>query len=428
MPTALSTPSSNLPPLSKLLTFTAVYISGALDSLRQLYWPPHSFTTKFAVPTRKHLQTIHDDSVPDSGYASAEEESIEDEEEQLMEHGSEDEEAVEILRADPFERTFAIKWVTAFIARSDAWVIESGEDVDEYETRANVVEKAISILSAFNGHDDEEQAAQCALTRSFSFPSRGGHPDILVKLNDAPLSDVDHTSVGLQSWASSIVLAERMSAVPSVFMLERRPSARVLELGAGTGLLSITAAKILERQQRSSTQPVPIFHPVVATDYHPAVLSNLAVNISTNFSRSSPSSSEPGPNPVSVLRLDWESPDYSSFEGQRFDVILAADVIYHPHHSRWIKACVERLLTRPSSESDYQGGYFWLIMPLRTTGRHENLDHTVEETFPDASVVSSGDIPELAVLERESFVKQGGVGRADESGYKLFKIGWVGSW
>ncbi|KAF9260791.1 hypothetical protein L218DRAFT_962120 [Marasmius fiardii PR-910] len=428
MPTPLSAPSSSLPWLSRLSEHTASQISSALDDLCRLYWPPQLLTSNLAVPTRKHLQTIHDDSVPDSGYASAEEDELDDEEEQSIDHDEEDGEAVEILRADPFERTFAIKWITGFIARSDVWLeeIEREEDVTETDLRAEAVEKAVSILSAFNGERDGEitdGAAECAsITRSFSFSSCDGSPDIRVELNDAPLSDEDHTSVGLQSWASSIVLAQKMCAIPSAFNWKKQsptpPAVRILELGAGTGLLSITAAKILQRQSKQRFG----LPPVVATDFHPAVLSNLAVNVTTNFPSSSSSPTEAVP--ISILRLDWEDPDYSLFEGQRFNIILAADVIYHPQHARWIKACVERLLTN--------SGNFWLMMPLRTAGRHENMDVTVEETFPDASNfdhdgvdVDGTHTTELAILERESFAKQRGVGRADEGGYRLFKIGWV---
>ncbi|KAL0574469.1 hypothetical protein V5O48_007483 [Marasmius crinis-equi] len=401
-----SAPSSTLPPLARLSQTPALRVSDALDNIRQLYWPPQSLPSKLAVPTRKHLQLIHDESVPDSGYASADEDDEGDTEEQMVQQ--EGEEATEILRADPFERAFAIKWVTGFIARSDIWV-EREEDECEAEIRAEAVDKATSIVSAFTGNDDE--AAQCAVTRSLSFSTATGGPVIHVELNDAPLSTEDHTSVGLQSWASSIVLAEKMSAEPGAFSLDNPPT-RILELGAGTGLLSIAAAKILQRQAK--TNDVSRLSSVIATDYHPAVLANLTANVNTNFPRS---------RPISVLRLDWETPDYTQFHGQSFDVILAADVIYHPQHAKWIKGCVEQLLTRPSCTNS--GGHFWLIIPLRTTGRHENMDHTVDQTFPDASNKDSSEGMVLAILHRESFARQGGVGRADEGGYKLFKIGWV---
>ncbi|ESK94188.1 s-adenosylmethionine-dependent methyltransferase [Moniliophthora roreri MCA 2997] len=429
MPVIVSAPSNSLPPLPHLSTFSSAQVSCALDNLRALYWPPAppvaTLPPKLILPTRKHLQVIHDDSVPDSGYASAEEE--EEEEENVASIGQktnsddpEETEATELLRADAFERAFAIKWVTGFIARSDVWM----EEVDglEGQMREEVIEKAASILSAFTGDDED---TQCAITRSFSFPAADGGSDIHVELNDAPLSNEDHTSVGLQSWASSIVLAEKMCLTPSNFSLVGglKPL-RVLELGAGTGLLSIAAAKILRRQSKSQDASHLQGDQVFATDYHPAVLDNLSVNVKTNFPRI--------PSPITVLHLDWENPDFDVFAGEPFDVILAADVIYHPQHAQWIKACVERLLVRPSDHRQSRGragGLFWLIMPLRTTGRHENMDHTVEKIFPhvcSSKVKDSGvDSRVLAVIEVEEHQKQGGIGRADEGGYKMFKIGWV---
>ncbi|EEB87731.1 hypothetical protein MPER_14818, partial [Moniliophthora perniciosa FA553] len=102
----------------------------------------------------------------------------------------------------------------------------------ECQMREEVIEKATSILSAFVG---DEEDTQCAIMRSFLFPAADGGSDIQVELNDAPLSNEDHTSVGLQSWASSIVLAEKMCSTPSNFSLVGglKPL-RVLELGAGT--------------------------------------------------------------------------------------------------------------------------------------------------------------------------------------------------
>jgi hypothetical protein len=108
-----------------------------------------------------------------------------------------------------------------------------------------------------------------------------------------------------------------------------------------------------------------------------------------------------------------------------FTTILAADVIYHPDHARWIKGCVERLLLRPERREEGEGGIFWLIIPLRSTGRHEGMCNTVDEIFPDLGAEGGGVEWKLAVLEREDVGKQDGLGRADESGYKLFKIGWV---
>ena len=198
---------------------------------------------------------------------------------------------------------------------------------------------------------------------------------------------------------------------------------RILELGAGTGMLSIVAAKILQ-----FSNPAP---EIVATDYHPEVLDNLSKNVATNFPKSPA---------ITIECLDWERPHYSKPLDQPFDVILAADVIYHPEHAQWIKQCVEKLLARPSDtiySSNHSGGVFWLIIPVRSTGRHEGLDRTVDALFPLAHThghVNSDAThrhyyerrePQLAILQKEELGRQASVGRADEGGYKLFKIGWI---
>ncbi|KAJ3972283.1 hypothetical protein EV361DRAFT_823818, partial [Lentinula raphanica] len=469
----LCAPTACLPSLSNpklpLSLFSSTQLQDSLGKLLELYapqpQPPRSaLPPKLILPTRKHRQVIHDESVPDSGYASAEEEDddcdFEEEEELLVsdhndsnDPNDDDQVDSDILRADPLERAFALKWLTNFIARSDEWVSsarDSEEEEEEAERRAEAVASATNLLSILLG-DDQEEPTDVSLTRSFRFSlSDGQEPRIIeVELNDAPLSDADHTCVGLQSWASSVVLSERMCKDPVRFLGltgangaqtqsnegVRSTGLRVLELGAGTGLLSIVVAKILSSSgsspsSSSSVSPLGTAS-IFATDYHPEVLCNLRDNISTNFPSPSSSPSNPSsfslnlPLPtISIHQLDWEHPDYSAPLDEPFDLILGADVIYHPEHARWIKSCVERLLAR--------GGIFWLMMALRIGGRHEGMFHTVEDIFPDvdedthlSSLLSQKPDWHLAILEKYELGKMKGVGRADESGYLLFKIGWV---
>jgi hypothetical protein len=378
---------------------------------------------------------VHDKSTPDSGYASAEEEDEEDdgddeEEEVTTSVSVNDAIDLDALRADSFERTFAIQWLTGFISRSDIWITSSSTPADSDE-RYETIDQISSLLSAFASDDQVEEA----LTRHFTFPlanpgdlSINGEEkrEVHVELNDGPISSDDHTSVGLQSWACSIMLAERMCADPTQFGVGRGDGKRrILELGAGTGLLSIVVAKLLYGDTNSE---------VIATDYHPDVLSNLLSNVHTNFTSSTTSRS-----PVSVHPLDWQYPVYTAPFDVPFSIILAADVIYHPDHARWIKGCVEKLLLRPDNISSGggggggEGGIFWLMMPIRSTGRHEGMCATAEEIFPDIDALSAdkgnggGGSAEwkLAKLGREEVCKQEGLGRADEGGYKIFKIGWV---
>ncbi|KAJ3782727.1 hypothetical protein GGU10DRAFT_363009 [Lentinula aff. detonsa] len=421
--TSVCAPSASLPSLLKLHLLSSSQLCESLSNVRQLYVvQPPALPSKLFLPTRKHRQLIHDASVPDSGYASAEEDDCEYEEEQGHVASSGDDDRLDVLRADPLERAFVIKWLTNFIARSDAWV--STDDIEEKEAdrRTDAVETATKLLSAFLSNDQEEEE-DCSITRSFKFTTQSGAV-VGVELNDAPLSNEDHTCVGLQSWASSVVLSERICADPARFSLSSPTKAdhsplRILELGAGTGLLSIVAAKLLSS---SSVSPS-----IFATDYHPDVLLNLRANIVNNFSSFVPA-------PISVHRLDWECPDYLAPLDQPFDLILGADIIYHPDHARWIKSCVERLLLRPNTSNDSlsAGGVFWLMIALRIGGRHEGMFHTVEDIFPDANSslmrtqLSSNHAGwQLAVLEKVELGKLKGLGRADERGYMLFKIGWV---
>ncbi|KAF8167206.1 hypothetical protein B0H34DRAFT_779062 [Crassisporium funariophilum] len=447
-----ASPTSALPPLGRLASYTAEQVMSGLRNLRSLYFQKSLPSTimnssQLAIPKRNIRHSIHDTSVPDSGYASAEDDEGDDIPAKFAAHtespsSTEDEDSdveVEILRADPFERAFAIKWVTGFISRSGDWIYASESD-SESEERAEILDEAIALLSSFSGNEEEEEVA---LTRTFSFPtavdfkSDPAGPsirrDIHVELNDAPLSKEDHTSVGLQSWGSSILLAERICLRPSFFSLtstcrsgSRDKPLRILELGAGTGMLSIATAKLLRPSSNSGPGPE-----IIATDYHPDVLDNLSRNVATNFT-SSPSPPCGLQSPIiTVKALDWQNPTYIAPLDKPFDVIMAADVIYHPDHAKWIMRCVEKFLTRPSSTSP-SGGVFWLMIPVRTTGRHEGMDGTVDALFADASsfdtsfkTTDEGGRLKLTVLHNEGVDKQGGIGRADEGGYRLFKIGWA---
>lgn len=423
-----SGPTSFLPSLVRLRTCSVSDITGALRSLRDLYWPTaHQLPIQFSIPRRKFLRSPrYDVSVPDSGYASAAQSDDE--------CGSEDaygrtcgvdksSDMLKLLRGDPFERAFTIKWITGFIGRFDTWLASNDELSTSDSTPDDILNEATALLCLFSASNVDE--SDCAVTRTFSFPSPSNLGDtrtIDVQLNDAPLLIADHTSVGLQSWGSAILLAERICAAPNHFGLpvseEKGGPLRVLELGAGTGLLSIVIAKLLPFSQTS----------VIATDYHPDVLANLIANVHANFP--SVSSSQ---LPVEVHALDWQCPSSSSLPHETFDMVIAADVIYHPEHAAWIKGCLEKVLARPGDwDEEGAGGIFWLVIPLRESGRYEGIDKTVDTVFQDRrggfSSAPKGDESRhwhLVVLEREEAGRQSrSIGRADEGGYRLFKIGW----
>lgn len=384
-------PTLSLPPLHRLSNCSPIQVLDALTNLRVLYFP--SPLVESLRPRNNNSKPFSDSSVPDSGYASAEDDDDDDGDDSSSDADGRNE-TLELLRTDELERAFAIKWLIGFTARSDVWISSAPESETESYTCA--VDEVVSLLALFTGSESEQE-----ITRKFSFQAPGGQL-LEVELNDAPLLSEDHTSVGLQSWASSILLAERLCASPENYNLDpstRGGGLRVLELGAGTGLLSITAARVLARGQVRSPPPF-----IVATDFHPDVLANLQRNVDSNDDTQG----------ILVRELDWSQPNSSSAPfDQPFDVILAADVVYEPSHASWIANCVSKLLARPA-------GVLWMIIALRSGGRHEGLSSTVGEAFS----LERGSV-RLSILEKETLQRIGGHGRADEMGYELFKIGWA---
>ncbi|GJJ13100.1 hypothetical protein Clacol_007350 [Clathrus columnatus] len=365
----LGYPSSTLPVLKHLSTYSYKTILIALFNLRTLYWSAVSFPIGFT-----NILRISGDTI-DSGYASAED----GEEEPL--------ETLEILRNDPFEKKFAVKWLTGFVSCCDQWIEEGDEE--EREGRVRILEEAIALLALSANMQINE-----ALTRNFTFQTCWGGT-LTIELNDEPYEN-DHESVGLQTWGSAFVFAKCICAQPEKFLVVTQPDVRpltILELGAGTGLLSIVVARLLY----SKMPHIDIFK-IVASDFHPKVLKNLYKNVTRNFKES--------PHRIRIESLDWSNPPTELF-GQ-FDVILAADVIYDSRHGQWIKSCAERML-RQTAHS-----VMWLIVPQRPT-------RTAEIEGIDSVFGGEG----LQILTAETLPRSNGVGRADEDGYRLFKVGWA---
>jgi protein-lysine N-methyltransferase EEF2KMT len=414
-------PTSCLPPLARLSECTPAQLDYALNGLKAIYWPS-PIPSALKLSALKHANVAKLDfkkvPVPDSGYASAEEED------ENQDEGSDGEDIdLDTIRADPLERAFAIKWLTGFLSRSDDWCSTSDVESEEGNTYREVVqvqELATRLLSRFSTSAEDEQEESLNVTRTFSFPTPGAEP-IQVVLNDAPLETSDHTSVGLQSWGSCIILAEMMCADPHRFCLggflpPPIASKRVLELGAGTGMLSIVAAKLLTPNAPGST--------IIATDYHPLVLENLRANISTHFPMFC--SNENTNTVVHVQPLDWSSPylDYSPLS-EPFDILLAADVIYDPAHARWLNGVAKATLSRDNPDAR-----FWLIVPRRIAGRLAGVETSVDEIFSwaDTSVFNPSGMgrtrDELIIINMQDINKVNGIGRVDEGGYRLFEIGW----
>ncbi|KAF2638299.1 hypothetical protein P280DRAFT_471411 [Massarina eburnea CBS 473.64] len=369
-------PSSSLPPIRTLLVAPTAVITSALHNLQTLYCPLRLPTT-FAKARVAELAQV------DSGYASRDED----------EDAVDAEDALVTLRADEFERAYAVRWLTSLIGRAEELELEDEDD------RERIVGDAAFILSSFS--DSTAEDADESLTRDFSFPTpKNGTIDI--QLNDAPLSGTDHTDVGLQSWGASIIFSELMCKEPARFGLNAFPEdATIIELGAGTGLVSLTLGKLLPTLADSKVE-------ILATDYHPTVLENLQTNIATNF----PRFAEP---PVKTSMLDWSLPP-PALESSAH-MLFAADVVYAPEHAVWLRDCAAHLLLL--------NGIFWLIVTVRKVGKFEGIPDTAEAAFLVEEQLPQKDGKKLKIVEKMELEKKRGIGRGDEYGYMLFKIMWV---
>ncbi|KAI1445087.1 hypothetical protein F5Y02DRAFT_387754 [Annulohypoxylon stygium] len=391
-------PTSSLP-LLRSATLSGEQIFSALDNLHELYFP---VSLSRAVKSQLELGKVHGDTPiepVDSGYVS------EDEDIDGDEHEIDEEDALDALRADSFERNFAIRWLTTLIARADELPLE-----DEAE-RERAVDKASYVLASFSKPMDEEDEDDTGITRTFSFaldlssastsPSaeKSNHDNkvpVDVQLND--ISMTTHTDVGLQTWGASVVFSDLICASPARFGFTPSilgPSPRIIELGAGTGLVSLVLAKALPLLGFTNST-------VIATDYHPTVLANLEIN-----------ALKAG---VKTCALNWSDPVLVAPLNSPADMLIATDVIYDLRHALWLRACATNLLA--------PGGVFWLLMTVRPNGRHGAVIHSVESAF-QGTIPQNHDGRYLAILGTENIEKRRGIGRGDESGYKLFRIGWA---
>ncbi|OBZ77271.1 Protein-lysine N-methyltransferase rrg1 [Grifola frondosa] len=318
--TVLSPPTSYLPPIGQIHQFPIDHLSKAVHYLRVIYNPE-------VRGTRRIKQQKPSKSSPASPANASTQSDL------------------DLIRADAFERSYAIRWLTALV--SQAYRLPAPTDVDVAQDA--LIHSAAALLALCAG-----TAAAGTLAREFSFAHATGA--LRVQLTDAPLENQDYASVGAQTWGSACLLAEMLAGAPADFGLTPhvlRTGLRALELGAGTGLVSIALAKIWTADAQAHAT-------VAATDFHPSVLANLQRNIAANFPAHEPRVA------LSAHFLDWSAapaPEAPPPLDEPFDLVLGADVVYEPEHARWIKACVERLLRAPGGSAPTPR--FHLVIPLR---------------------------------------------------------------
>ncbi|KAK7398009.1 hypothetical protein QQX98_012617 [Neonectria punicea] len=393
-------PSSSLPPISKLHQLTEAQVFSALHDLSALYCAlPASVAFKLS-PEHNNLPWATSTPLIDSGYTSgAEDDNLDLERE---------EQSSTALRADAFERNFVERWLTRFMAEAFDLPCLVSEDA-----RDRALDQASWVLESFvaSTADDDQMNEHSDFMREFSFklsvPNQE-HLPIEVRVNDglAGKDSSDCDDVGLQSWGASIVFSQLMCAQPSQFGLTKSnlgASPRILELGAGTGLVSLVLGAMLPHLGFTKSN-------IIATDYHPAVLSNLVTNITAN------SGSHDHVSMHSAF-LDWSAPVLKSPLDIPADILVATDAVYHPEHAVWLRDCATQLLA--------PDGVFWLLITVRRNGRFEAISTSVEAAFATTNRLKGKDGRLLTILGTEEVEKRNGIGRGDESGYRLFRLGWA---
>jgi len=390
-------PSSSLPSLRATESLTENQILSALENLSAIYCP---LPVPVSLDRNSSSRLVSRSPAPavDSGYAS--------EVDNKKKPSASREETLKKLRADAFERGFAERWLTGFIGRADT-LLRDGEEI----TSQFVVDQAACILeSLFSmsmSEDPLEEDSDDSFIHEFNFdivlPKRTASGPLNIRLRDrlAGTNASDHDDVGLQIWGASIIFSDLICSSSLTLGLDRDrlgPSPRIIELGAGTGLVSLVLSSALPRL--GFVDPT-----VISTDYNPQVLENLRSNIEENGL------------PVETALLDWSSPVLDPPLNRPANMLVAADVVYGPEHATLLRDCAFRLLA--------PDGIFWLLASIRQNGRFNGISATVKTAFESTDSPQTSEGRRLKILRTEELEKRKGIGREDESGYLLFRIEWA---
>lgn len=120
--------------------------------------------------------------------------------------------------------------------------------------------------------------------------------------------------IGGGLWSAGMLLCNQIASRPSFFR-SRLNGTRVLELGAGTGLIGLTAAHLCSPRE------------LILTDLA-SHLPLLRANVDANIPGWNTVEAQSGHLLVKVEEYDWSK---SSDFGPRFDIILGGDLAYNPH-------------------------------------------------------------------------------------------------
>lgn len=150
----------------------------------------------------------------------------------------------------------------------------------------------------------------------------------------------DVHATGFRTWPAAVLLAQKIAESPKTIFGDKE-RLRILELGSGTGLVGIVAAKTL---LQTSTRAE-----IMLSDYDLTTLGRLQYNLSVNGCL----------DLISRVTCRTERLDWSDDINDSYDIILGADLVYEREHGQLLHDAVRRLMVRTGS--------FHLVAALRPT-------------------------------------------------------------
>lgn len=167
----------------------------------------------------------------------------------------------------------------------------------------------LASMLASSSPDESTMAQQKAhVSYTLPLPLDAPHPEEVTLLESRSLISSTGTT-GLRTWEGALHLAHYLMSDAGKPWVQSRT---ILELGAGTGLVSLVCAKHLGARR------------VMATDGGKGVVEDMETNFRTSGLE------PPGDIRSSVLRWGWKLSDDlfdQSSDVKSFDVVLGADIV-----------------------------------------------------------------------------------------------------
>ncbi|CAF1386076.1 unnamed protein product [Adineta steineri] len=190
---------------------------------------------------------------------------------------------------------------------------------------------------------------------------------------------LSHGLTGLSSWPAAISLGDYL--MKRIHLLENK---RIIELGAGSGLLGLTLLKYSDK-----------ILSYTFTDYSPMILNLLRQNALLNFSEYQIDEK------MKIEELDWNQYSIENNHHNCFDCILAADVVYDPSVIENLVKTIRILLQKNQQCTAY------IANAIRNESTYEQFRKALIQSCLDVRSVEmdtsqSIEIIQLALLPKDS--------------------------